>query len=743
MLPPSQKQDERLPLMPSPSSKSQSRLLLLGGVSVTLAVATLMIYWQTIRFDFTTWDDTEYVTENEQVCAGLTISGIKWAFTSFKAANWHPLTWISHMVDVQLFGLNPKGHHLMNVVFHIVNGILLFLLLTRMTGYLWRCAFIAALFSIHPLHVESVAWVAERKDVLSTVFWLLTMWAYIEYAINKSRLRYGLVILFFVLGLLAKPMLVTLPFVLLLLDYWPLSRLITKKQGRRAVIRWEIVREKIPLIALAVVSSVITFIAQATGGAVRPTDTIPVESRLGNALISYVAYLGKMCWPERLAAYYPYNLNELSGLLAVGALAVLIFVSALAYRSRHSYPYLIVGWLWYLGTLVPVIGLVQVGSQAMADRYTYVPLIGIFWAISFLVADLAAGSIPIRGQRERRGDLPAWRRTLLIGCALLAICALGIRSYFQAGYWINTKILFERTLQITQNNFAAHHVLGMYYFKANLVDEAIQQLESAIRISRVFPETFNALGTLYINKGRVSEAVGAFEKAARLQPGAFWHHRNLANAYLQQDKIEEAIRELRLYAQLLPQSSDPHKMLGSVFMQSNQLTEAAREYQKAVELDPNDPTTHQALGLIYDKQGRLEDAARELEWVLKIHPDDFDGHNNLGYVYGKMGRLDEAVRELQAAIKILPEHPEPHNNLGEVRRRQKRFQEAERELQFALDKNPNHVEARTNLGKVYLDQQRVMDAIREFRFALKINPGDADAQENLKIALARQGGGKR
>ena len=373
-------------------------------VCLFLIITTFAVYWQVHNHDFINLDDDLYITENDQVQKGLSRESVVWAFTTTHAANWHPLTWLSHMVDFQLYGLNPKGHHLTNVFFHLLNTLLLFFVLQRMTGALWRSGFVAALFALHPLHVESVAWVAERKDVLSTLFWLLTIWAYTWYVERPRRTRYLLTLLTFTLGLMAKPMLVTLPFVLLLLDYWPLGRFqvgqldtALSAPGQASLSTrsvWSqtlrLIWEKAPFFALAAASSIVTFLVQKGGGAVRPWERFPITIRIANGLVSYVKYMGKMIWPSDLAVFYPHPGASLPIWQAVAAGLLLLSISIAAIRLAKNHPYLAVGWLWYLGTLVPIIGFVQVGGQALADRYTYVSLIGLFIIIAWGVSDIVA-----------------------------------------------------------------------------------------------------------------------------------------------------------------------------------------------------------------------------------------------------------------------------------------------------------------------------------------------------------------
>jgi len=502
-----------------------------------LAGATLAVYSQVRHYDFITFDDDMYVTENHMVRAGLTWPGMAWAFTAFHSSNWHPLTWLSHMLDCQIFGLQPGGHHLTNVAWHLGNTILLFLFLARATRTLWPSALVAALFALHPLHVESVAWVAERKDVLSTFFWLVTMWAYAGYVGAPCLRRYLAVVIAFVLALMAKPMAVTLPFVLLLLDYWPLGRVSggpgtapgfagTGEPRLLAAKRvyWQLLKEKIPLFALAALSCLVTLLAQKGSGAVMPMAIRPLGPRIANALVAYVQYLVKLFWPYPMIFFYP--LAPVPWWQAAGAgLALLALTIFLLYGSRR-HPYLAVGWLWYLGTLLPVIGLIQVGGQAMADRYTYIPFIGLFIILAWGISEATAG------WRHRKIVLSTSAAALLLACLL--------SSWGQAGYWRNSQTLFTQAIDINPDNYMAYHHLGMDLVNRSKLDQAIAMYQKTLALAPVYPSAYNNLAIAYARQGKFKEAIPLFKEAIRLTPGNISFHRNLALAYSQQGKKSEA-----------------------------------------------------------------------------------------------------------------------------------------------------------------------------------------------------------
>ena len=541
-------------------------------ICILLAITSIAVFWQVRSHEFITFDDSDYVTENRHVQDGITLKGIVWAFSEPHAHNWHPLTWLSHMLDCQLFGLKPGLHHLVNVLFHVANALLLFLVLYRMTNALWQSAFVAGLFALHPLHVESVAWVAERKDVLSTLFWMLTMGAYVYYVERPGYKRYLIVLIFFVLGLMAKPMLVTLPFVLLLLDYWPLKRLRllqadahvgfaapqpggrgkkkqkSKPQPQKGTTQkkaikfhtlwsgiWPLLKEKMPFFVIAMALCFVTVYAQHR--VVRPMALYPMDCRIANALITYVTYIGKMLWPVKLSIFYPYGIATMLSWKAAAAMLLLLFATYLAVRAAGRFPYLIVGWFWYVGTLVPVIGLVQVGLQSMADRYTYVPLIGIFIVISWGVPEL----------------LGRWhyRKSALTAVAVGILFSLSALTYIQVGYWRNNIFLYEHAIEVTSENAWAQNNLGYALDLQGKKEEAIAHFRKAISISNEADAHYN-LGTVLASQGKLDEAVYHFRESIRISPDYAKAHNNLGNALLYQGRLDEAIASYKEAVRLNP-----------------------------------------------------------------------------------------------------------------------------------------------------------------------------------------------
>ena len=504
---------------------------------VLLALVTVALYWPAMRCDFINYDDPDYITANPHVQGGLNWEGVKWAFTSTEqGTQWAPLTWLSHELACQFFGLNPRGHHLINVLLHAANTVLVFLVFQRITRATWRSLMLAALFGLHPLRVESVAWVTERKDVLSTLFWMLTLWAYAKYAEagqvgnSKSNVWYGAALLMFAFGLMSKAMLVTMPCVLLLLDYWPLERF---KPGRV----WPLVMEKIPFFALAAAASVVTFVVQKHKGAVATVEILPLGARIGNALISYCRYLEKMFCPMDLAVFYPHpGYWPLEKVVLAGVF--LCGLSALLFMERRRHPFLLVGWLWFAGTLVPVIGLVQVGEQSLADRYTYIPSLGVL-------------VVAIWGVNELSSHWRCQKIALAVsGSAAIVLCIALTRH--QLGYWKDSETLFRHTLDVTENNYIAHNNLGSALDKKGKTGEAILQFQEAIRLKPDRADSHYNLGNALLNQGRTGDAIRQYQETIRLKPDDADVHLNLGAALFNQGRTDEAISQFKEAIRLKP-----------------------------------------------------------------------------------------------------------------------------------------------------------------------------------------------
>jgi tetratricopeptide (TPR) repeat protein len=674
-------------------------------VCLLLIAGTIVVYWPLKDNGFVKYDDDVYIVENPHVIGGLNLEDVKWAFTGPHSGNWHPLTSISHMLDYQLYGSNAFGHHLTNLILHAVNAILLFLILSWMTDSIWKSAFVAALFALHPLHVESVAWASERKDVLSTLFWLLTIGAYVRYVKHPQKPNYILVLMMFALGLMSKPMLVTLPFVLLLLDYWPLGRFhfagestVTKRQKddgskkrNRSLPASALIKEKIPLLILAAISSIITFVIQRSEGAVESWQVLPMESRIGNAMVSYLAYVQKMIWPAGLAVLYPHPGTSLPGGLVALAGVFLVGILLLVNRFKHRFPYLAVGWLWYVGTLVPVIGIVQVGLQGMADRYTYVPLIGIFIIIAW-------------GATEMLAKFPSGKY-LLAGSAVVIVSVCGICTWYQVAYWKDTVSLFRHAVEVTSNNVTAQINLAYNLSKEGKIDEGLEHCYEALRIKPDDVNTHNTLGILLADAGKLEEGVRECSEAMRLAPDYALVHHNLGILYGKQNKLDEALTQLLI----------------------------------AQRLNPNYTETYYNLGVLYNRQGKSEDALTNFLMTLRFNPYHAEAHNNLGILLAQQGKRDEAIGHYVEALRINPDYAEVHNNLGILLAETGRRQEAAAQYSAALRIKPNYTDAHNNLGNVLLDQGRINEAIAEYAEALRLDSNVAVAHYSLARALGRQG----
>ena len=616
-------------------------------ICILLVIATFIAYMQVLKYGFiTSFDDAEYLTSNWNIKAGLTKESIVWAFSTSYAANWHPLTWLSHMLDYELYGMEPFGHHLTSLIFHITNTLLLFGVLLKMTGALWRSGLVAVLFALHPLNVESVAWVSERKNVLSTFFLLLTLWAYVKYVDRKNAGNYLLVVLFLALGLMSKPMLVTLPFVLLLLDFWPLKRFSEARPTR-------LILEKVPLFVLLIGSCVATFIVQRSGGAMRSSEFSSLYFRIANALVSYFEYLRNMLWPSGLSVFYPHPGNALPIWKPLACTIVLVVVTIWVVKGIRRAPYLAVGWFWYLGTLVPVIGIVQVGEQAMADRYTYVPLIGIFIAIAW--------SLPEQIKTRKEKLLP-----ILSGIVISLLIAL---TWIQVSHWKNSITLFKHAINVTDTKY-----LGVATIHA-------------------------FLGDAYHREGELGVAISEFKKSLDLDPSHLYSLNNLAATLAEQGNLKEGLGYAQKLSRLQPDYTPGLITMGNILEETGKLDQAQIYYEQVLERDSDSFENYLNLANILYSKGNLKGAVPHYKKVVTLNPNLLEAHYNLGNIFGQLGQPIDAKKEFEQAIRCDKKNPLPHYGLGLIELQGGNYLKAIEAFEQTLSLNPKLEQARHFLAQ--------------------------------------------
>jgi protein O-mannosyl-transferase len=786
------------------------------AIYLFLTLVTLIGFWQVSRCDFISYDDPKYVTENVHLRQGITIQAVRWAFTTFYASNWHPLTWMSHMLDVQLFGLNPYGHHLINLLFHISNSLLLFFVFHRITKAPWKSAFVAALFALHPLHVESVAWVAERKDVLSAFFWMLTIVAYVNYVdgtedgrrrtedgkkragilrFPSSVFRYSAVLASYALGLMAKPMLVTLPFVLLLLDYWPLQRFeqktsaeeirtevkksvyANKKKGKsgrkltvqamavegkqaddkyyRAVIR-PLLWEKLPLFALAALSCIVTFIAQQKGGAVKSIELFTPGVRIANALVSYILYMLKTVWPDNLAVFYPHPWL-VPFWQVFGAALLLIAVTLIAIRKARRYPFLPVGWLWFTGTLVPVIGVVQVGGQAMADRYTYIPLIGLFI--------IAAWGIPALFENWR------YRKEALFALWVLTLPCLFVVTWTQLGFWRNSIALCDHALKVTNNNDTIHTCRGATYAKLGNYKQAIEDYDRAIQINPEYALAYLNRGVAYSQIGNPRQAISDYDRAIQINPEYAFAYLNRGVSYSQIGNQKQAISDYNRAIEINPEDADEYYNRGIAYVKLGNQGQSIEDYDRAIQINPEYALAYLNRGVAYNQIGNPRQAILDYDRAIQINPEyalaylnrgvaysqidnqrqaisdynraieinpvDADEYYNRGIAYVKLGNQERAIEDYDRAIQINPEYALAYLNRGIAHVKRGNYRQAISDYDRAIQINPEYALAYLNRGVAYVKLDNHGQAISDYGRAIQINPEYALAYLNRGVAYSQ------
>jgi len=725
------------------------------AVCLGLAVLVLAVFSQTLHNGFINFDDDVYVYSNPQVSQGFSWSGIAWAFTGNNdTGNWHPLTWLSHMLDCQIYGLNPWGHHLTNVLLHAATAVLLYLALKRMTRALWPSVFVAVVFAIHPLRVESVAWASERKDVLAGFFFMLTLLMYARYVEQPGKpggrrgFFYGLMLLFFALGLMSKSMLVTLPFVLLLLDLWPLARVsgfgslvsssVEGKTSKIPALKFRsLILEKLPLFLLSAAVGVIALLTQKASGAVLMADKLPLAPRLENAVVSCLAYIGKMFWPQDLAIFYPYS-SQLPVWKVAGAGSLLVLVTVLVILSVRRRPYLFTGWFWYLGMLVPVIGIIQAGGQAMADRYSYLPQMGLCVMIAWGVKELVTKK--------------AFLRPLAVLATGAVVLVLSICTVRQIEYWRTSESLWNHALAIMPDNALAHTSLGLALVTESRWDEAIEHFQKAIELRPDRHYAYNGLGFALMNKGRFDEAAGNFQKSIELKPDVPDTYYYLGTTLAQEGRAAEAIAQYRkaialnpgyvkacfelakslaaqgqsaeaskYYEQVIqwqPGYVEAHNNLANQLAGQGRLADAVQQYQEAIRLKPDYVEARYNLATILATQSKFDEAAEQFRKVLELKPDLANAHGNLANVLVELGRLDEAVAQYQQTIALFPSNPQAHYKLGVALDKQKKSAAAIAEYQKALELDPGHVPA--HLGLAWLLATCPDESLRDGNRALSL-----------------------
>jgi tetratricopeptide (TPR) repeat protein len=691
-----------------------------AGVCLFLVVIVLAVFGQTARFEFVGYDDQEYVFQNPVVEKGLSAHAVGWAFTHAQVSNWIPLTTLSHMLDCQLFGLRAGAHHVVNVLWHAANSVLLFLVLRQMTGSLWRSAFVAALFAVHPLRAESVAWVSERKDVLSGFFFLLAIGAYVRHVRQPSRAGYNAVVVLFALGLLAKSMVATLPFVLLLLDYWPLGRLRNRQQF------FLLVREKIPFFVISAISCVV---AGLMPGLIVPYRR-PVMERIGNALVSYVIYLRQLIFPAELAPHYPMIPTGQPLWKVFGAFVLLAAISATVVAYRKKRPCLLMGWLWYLGMLFPVIGIIQISSDAAhADRYTYLPEIGLAIAVTWAVADWST----------------RWKQQQVVLGALAAsvIGALFVCACNQTSYWRNDEALWTRALacasgngSVDDFNSVAHNGLGNALSKKGQKDEAIAHYQRALQINPGYKVAHYNLGIALMDKGQKQEAIAQYQIALKIDPDYAEAHNNLGVALFALGDKDEAIARYRKALEIDPDYAEARYNLGNALLQQGKVEDAITQFRAALKTTPDDARILNNLGIALDIKGRHDDAIAEFRKALAITPDFVDANYDLGVSLVKVGKLDESLTWFRKTLELNPDYAKARFSLGKALLRKGDADAAMACFQKVGALGSDPLTQWLRIGGYLLQSGDVQEADLCCQQAAKIDPGSAEAnqlQQKIKL----------
>jgi tetratricopeptide (TPR) repeat protein len=662
---------------------SQKRVVVL--TCALLALVTFAVYWRVQDNDFINFDDNVYITENSRVLSGLSWPDVKWAFTARLPGYLHPLTWLSHQLDCQLYKNWAGGHHLTSVAIHVANALLLLLFLWRTTRLAWRSAFVAAVFALHPLHVESVAWIAERKDVLCGLFFFLTLHAYVSYAKKRAPFYYVLTLLFFVAGLLSKPMIVTLPFVLLLIDIWPLRRLefgAGKGKAKYSSTVLRLIGEKLPFLLLAIVWSVITLVIAKKSGGFARMEILGIGTRIVNAVVSYAIYVWQTFWPQNLALFYPYS-SHLPWLTVLATFALLVLISVIFIKQRSSSPFLIVGWLWFLGMLLPVTGVFQIGAQPRADRYTYLSQTGLIFALTWAVCDLAN----------------SWprRRALLTGTAAIALSLLAWRTWDGISVWHDSESVWRNALAVTTANYTAHVQLCDALLRKGRIDEAIAEAEIGLQIQPNSAEGHSNLAIALSKKGDMEKALLHFERAVKLKPNRPKLHYNIAAVLAEKGRLDEAISHYEQELQIQPEFAEAHNNLGTALLRKGRLDDALLHFEQAITANPQLAKVYYNAATVLVQKGRSREAVDFLQKTLQLDPGNSEARVELGVAWSQVGRMDLAISDWEKTLESEPDNLNAAYDLAwvyatfpddAIRDGGKAVRWAEHALQLSGDKDP-------------------------------------------------------
>ncbi|MCE5250891.1 tetratricopeptide repeat protein [bacterium] len=697
-------------------------------VPVLLVIAILAVYVQVKNHDFINFDDDVYIYQNRHVLGTPTPENLQWAFSFNEASYWHPVTWLSLILDARFFGKNPVGYHLENVALHILNTLLLFYLLRSMTHSFWPSAFVAALFALHPMNVESIAWATERKNVLSTFFWMLTTLSYLKYAVRPGAARYFPIFFLFGIGLMAKTSIATLPAVLLLLDFWPLNRIAylqtaqEVKSGKnpatyRTALRntARLVLEKVPLFVLG--AAIVLISSRSISKFHISTESVSLAHRIAVSFISYILYIGKMVWPAKLAVYYPYPAS-VPLWESVGAFFLILGMTAVVVKFARRAPYLAVGWLWFLGTLFPVIGLIQAGMWPfIADRFAYIPFIGLFIMLAWGINDIVH-------------TWPRIRRAIPYA-AVVVLGAFAITTWFQLRHWQNSGRLFRHTIDVTRNNSDAYLSLGAYMVSQNKVEEALTLFYEAVRLKPGNPEAHANLANLLIRQGKLDEARVHLDRAMQIRPDYAGAHSNMVDILIRQGRINDAHTHALEALRLKPDDPDAHNNLGVVFVSQGKSDEAIGQFNEAISLNPDNARAHYNLGTVLDGLGRRDDALTQLYEAVRLDPEYANPHYSLGRLFFREGKLDSALVHYTEAVRLNPDYAEAHDDLGNILLRSGRIDEALVQFNETLRLKPDYPDAHYNLGNIFARGGNLDSARVHYYRALSVQPDNPEVHTNL------------